>query len=46
MKIEVKIKDVEFLISDNGDKTIPYSTTEIKSILTHIIEEYNKIQIK
>jgi hypothetical protein len=44
MKIVIKIKDIEFEVSDSTDRSIYYSVNELKEIITHIVEEHNKIK--
>jgi hypothetical protein len=43
MKIEIKIKDFEVLLSDTQDKSLIYSIEEIKDIIEHAILSYNQI---
>jgi hypothetical protein len=46
MKISIKIKEIEFEISENSDNSIRYTLPEIKDLITHIISEHNKINPK
>lgn len=44
MKVIVKIKDIEFEVSDTTDRSVYFSVKELKEIITHIVEEHNKIK--
>jgi hypothetical protein len=44
MKIEIKIKNYEILLSDNQDKCLVYNFEEIKKLIESVVESYNKIE--
>jgi hypothetical protein len=46
MKIEIKIKDFEVLLSDNQDKTLVYNFEEIKKLIESVVLSHNKIDKK
>ena len=46
MKIEIKIKDFEVLLSDNQDKSLDYNFEVIKKLIESVVEIYIKIQKK
>ena len=46
MKIEIKIKNFEVLLSDNQDKSLAYNFEEIKKLIGSVVENYNKIEKK
>jgi hypothetical protein len=46
MKIQIKIKDFEVLLSDNTDKSIQYNFTDIIKLISQTVESYNKIEKK
>jgi hypothetical protein len=46
MKIEIKIKDFEVLLSDNQDKSLAYNFEEIKKLIESVVLSHNKIDKK
>jgi hypothetical protein len=46
MKIEIKIKDFQVVLSDETDKSIQYNYTEITKLISDVVESYNKIDKK
>jgi hypothetical protein len=46
MKIEIKIKDFEVLLSDTQDKSLSYHFDEIKILINSVVLSYNQIDKK
>jgi hypothetical protein len=46
MKITIKIGENQYELSDISDKSIYYSVKELKDLITHIVEQNNKIEPK
>jgi hypothetical protein len=46
MKIEIKIKDFELVLSDNQDKTLAYNFVAIIELISKTVDSYNKIEKK
>ena len=46
MKIEIKFKDFEVLLSDETQAAIQYNFADIIKLISETVESYNKIEKK